>query len=136
MGLIKFSRRVIARKAVKYALARRGEFVAFVNGKVDLPLLDETQEEAILTLLVDGSLVALDALLGGELAAADESILSKRALVLNAADFAAENIAHFLGEGFDVPGIPETAEVFVGESIAAFLRDSVIPWALESPLLD
>ena len=136
MGLIRFSRRVFARKAVKFALSRRGDFVNFVNEKIDLPVLDETQEAALFTSLVESSLTAIDALLGGDLSAADESILSKRAVVANALDFAAGHVADFMGEGIDIPGVPESAELFIGEALERFLVDVAIPWSQSTPLLD
>lgn len=136
MGLIRFSRRVFARKAVKFALTKRSEFVDFVNAKLDLPMLDEAQEQQLLTALVESSLTAIDALLGGELSAADASILSKRAVVANALDFAASHVAEFMGEGIDIPGVPESAELFVGEALERFLVDVAIPWTQSTPLLD
>lgn len=134
VGLLNFSKRAIARRAITYARNHKDEFIALVNAKLDVPMLSEAQEARTMAVIVDTSLAALETFLdGGTLG---DIMISKRGLVVSAAEFAAENVDDFLGAGFDVPGVPETIEVWAGNGVAEFLKSVVIPWAKTTPLLD
>ncbi len=100
------------------------KFARFLNAKVDVPGLDEEQEQVAIERGITAALDVAVAAIEGKPALGVESL---RDTTRAAVEFLADNIDD-LAEAVDIPFVPETMERWAAEELGDFLRDSVIPW--------
>ena len=134
MGLLQFSRRTIAARAVRYAIDHIPEFAQEMASRFDVPVLSEADEGQAVATALHASLLGIQKVLEGQ-GVAVEVAFSKRDLVKSALALAAKNIEGLMGEGLDIPGIPEELEVWAGKQLRGAFDRGVI-WAASTALLD
>ncbi len=100
------------------------KFATFLNAKVNVPGLDEEQEQQALVRGITAALDVAAAAIEGKPVIGVESL---RDTTRAAVEFLADNIGN-LAEAMDIPFVPEAMERWAAEELGDFLRDSVIPW--------
>ena len=134
MGLIRFSKRTVARKAVAYAIANRDAFAAKLAAKLDIPVLDEAEEKEAFLLVIDAALIGLGEVLDGQGLPVEIGI-SKRQLVDSAVDLARDNLHEFLGTVLGDLGWRGTLRTFA-EPLMDRAMAELDEWVAQTPLLD
>ena len=125
---------LVASLALKIARSKKRirKFAAFINLKVDLPGLDESQEQAVLEATLGTVLDGVQAAIAGQPVL---TVLSQRDTTKAAVLYVRDHVEEFLGPGVDIPIVPEWAEEMAADELVAFIDEHVLPWIEETSRL-
>ena len=129
MSMSSWSRQFVLRRAVKYARNNTLQFLNWLNGKVDIPGVSESNEERLEQWLATEIPIALDFVLdvidGRRDIGEWDQAFSRREFVKTTIEFASNSLEAFLQE-IDIPFLSEETESYISSMLSSFLEDDLV----------
>lgn len=124
----------LAKLALKFARGKKriARFAAALNVRIDIPGLTEEQEATLLEGTIGTALDAAEAALHGQDVV---TALSKRDTTREALLFVRENVDEFLGEGINIPLVPEWIEGWTAQALIKLIDERALPWVTKAQRL-